>query len=276
MISGIIFVFAVPSLIGLGESLTFNVITFWTYVKMSFLKLTELTDGQFIIFLQQLNWMDSYRYTMFILFISLLLVICISLAGVILVQTVPKKIAKSLKRIIDFFEGVPDLLVIFSFHFFVITLYQSTGLKFLQLYGNFGHKPYVIPIVTISFLPAFFLLQFFMKVLEEEEAKDYVQYSLAKGLSRFRILMVHKIRNLVPLLIIQLRTSLWIILSNIFLLEYMFNIPGFTKTFQTAMGNGEFLALLICLFLFTLPLLIMEAVSHLVIKFYKGKESSSL
>jgi peptide/nickel transport system permease protein len=84
------------------------------------------------------------------------------------------------------------------------------------------------------------------------------------------------IRNIFPLFIIQLRTSIWIILTNPYLLEFMFNINGFTKTFPIAMGMGEFLLLVICLLLFTLPLLLIEALSLLVLTFFKGKNSVSL
>ncbi|WP_310199212.1 hypothetical protein [Neobacillus niacini] len=91
-----------------------------------------------------------------------------------------------------------------------------------------------------------------------------------------RIFIVHMIRNIFPLFIIQLRTSIWIILSNLYLLEFMFNINGFTKTFPIAMGMGEFLLLVICLLLFTLPLLLIEALSLLVLTFFKGKNSVSL
>lgn len=276
MISGIIFVFALPSLIGKRKSLIFTFNPFWENVETTFLKLTQIKNPYIITLLDQMNIVESYRYSMTIVISSLLVVISIGMISAILVQKAPKKLRNMFKKVINFFEAVPDLLIIFLFQFFVITLYQSTGLKFLQLYGNFGQKPYFIPIVAVSCLPVLFLMQFLIKVLEEEELKDYVLYLKAKGLSQFRILVVHMIRNIFPLFIIQLRTSIWIILSNIYLLEYMFNIQGFTKTFQTATESGEFLVLILCLLLFTLPLLIMEAVSYIVLKFFKGKESSSL
>jgi peptide/nickel transport system permease protein len=276
MITGIIFVFALPSLIGIRKSLIFTLDSFWEYVESTFSKLTQ-TDYLYIVtLLDQMNIAESYRYSMTIVFISLLLVISFGMVTAILIQNAPKKLRNTFKKVINFFEGVPDLLIIFLFQFFVITLYQSTGIKFLQLYGIFGQKPYFVPIITISCLPVLFLIQFLIKVLEEEEVKDYVLYLKAKGLSQFNILVVHMLRNIFPLFIIQLRTSIWIILSNIYLLEYMFNIQGFTKTFQSATESGEFLVLIICLLLFTLPLLIMEAVSYIVLKFFKGKESTSL
>ncbi|WML56601.1 ABC transporter permease subunit [Neobacillus sp. PS2-9] len=276
MISGILFVFALPTLIGIGKTLTINFKPFREFVEINIHKLTQIKDPQFIGLIEQINMAESYRYSMTIVFASILVVIIVGMLGAIMVQLAPKKIGNMFKKVINFFESVPDLLIIFLFMFFVITLYKTTGLKFLQLYGIFGHKPYFVPIVTIGFLPTLFFMQFLIKALEGEESRDYVLYLKAKGIRKSRILIVHMIRNIFPLFIIQLRTSIWIILSNLYLLEFMFNINGFTKTFPIAMGMGEFLLLVICLLLFTLPLLIIEAISLLVLTFFKGKESVSL
>ncbi len=276
MISGILFVFALPTLIGIGKTLTINFKPFWKFIEINIQKLTQINDPQFMGLFEQMNMAESYRYSMTIVFASLMVVIIVGMLGALMVQMAPKKIGKLFRKVTDFFESVPDLLVIFLFMFFVITLYKTTGLKFLQLYGIFGHKPYFVPIVTISFLPTLFFMQFLIKALEGEESRDYVLYLKAKGIRKSRIFIVHMIRNIFPLLIIQLRTSIWIILSNLYLLEFMFNINGFTKTFPNAMGMGAFLLLVICLLLFTLPLLLIEALSLLVLTFFKGKESVSL
>ncbi|MDR6124002.1 peptide/nickel transport system permease protein [Bacillus sp. SLBN-46] len=276
MISGILFVFALPTLIGIEKTLTINFKPFREFVEINIHKLTQIKDPQFLSLFEQMNMAESYRYSMSIVVASLLVVIIVGILGALMVQLAPRKIGNLFRKMTDFFESVPDLLIIFLFMFFVITLYKTTGLKFLQLYGIFGHKPYFVPIVTIAFLPTLFFMQFLIKALEGEESRDYVLYLKAKGIRKSRILIVHMIRNIFPLLIIQLRTSIWIILSNLYLLEFMFNINGFTKTFPIAMGMGEFLLLVICLLLFTLPLLVIEAISLLVLTFFKGKESVSL
>ncbi|MFJ7727332.1 hypothetical protein ACIQXV_14330 [Neobacillus sp. NPDC097160] len=115
---------------------------------------------------EQMNMAESYRYSMTIVFASLMVVIIVGMLGALMVQMAPQKIGKLFRKVTDFFESVPDLLVIFLFMFFVITLYKTTGLKFLQLYGIFGHKPYFVPIVTIFFLPTLFFMQFLIKTLE--------------------------------------------------------------------------------------------------------------
>ncbi|MBU8918384.1 ABC transporter permease subunit [Bacillus sp. FJAT-29953] len=277
MVAGFIFVFNLPALLGIGETLTFNLEPFWNSVKGNLQELTRIDDTSYISLFDEQNFTESYRYTMTIFCYSLLTVMGTGMLAAMLVQLMPKKISRVLKQGINFFEGVPDLMVIFLIQFFVIVLYRETGLKFLQLYGVFGAKPYVVPVVTVSFLPAMLLSQFLIKVLEEEVVKDYIQYSRAKGLSPLIILIIHMLRNIFPLFIMQLRTSIWIILSNIFLIEFMFNLPGFTKVLQlVTLRGGGFLGLVICLLLFILPLLVMEFLSLIAIKTVNRKESASI
>lgn len=277
VVAGFLFVFNLPVLIGIGETLTFNLEPFWNSVKGNLQQLIRIDDTSYISLFDEQNLTESYRYTMTIFCYSLLTVIGTGMLAAVLVQLMPKKTSRVLKQGINFFEGVPDLMVIFLIQFFVIVLYRETGLKFLQLYGVFGAKPYAVPVVTVSFLPAMLLSQFLIKVLEEEEVKDYIQYSRAKGLSPLRILIVHMLRNIFPLFIMQLRTSIWIILSNLFLIEFMFNLPGLTRILQliTVRGGG-FLGLVICMLLFILPLLVMEFLSLIAIKAVNRKESASI
>jgi len=276
IIAGSISVFAIPYLFVMGDSVTFTLDPLWDFMKLRLMALMELTEPNSLNLLDQLNAAESYRYTMAILAISLAVVIISGIFWAIIVQMAPRIIRQALRKVLDFFEVVPDLLIIFLFQFVIIALYKETGLKILQLYGMFGHKPIFVPIVTISFLPSLMLMQFLIKELGQEESKDYVQYNIAKGLAPFRILLVHMVRNIFPLLVIQLRTILWILLSNQYLLEYMFELPGITKTFKIAFNQGDFLVLMILLLVFTMPLLIIEAISYLVFRFYNGKEAANL
>ncbi|WP_462413234.1 ABC transporter permease subunit [Neobacillus sp. Marseille-QA0830] len=276
MIAGSISFFAIPYLFKVGDTLTFTLEPLWGFIKLRVWALTQIIKPNSLALLDELNAGESYRYSMTILSVSLFVVILTGIFLAILLQMAPGIIRRPLKKVIDFFEVVPDLFIIFLFQFVIITLYKETGLKILQLYGIFGQKPLFVPIATISFLPAMMLMQFIIKELEQEESKDYVQYSLVKGLSRFRILFVHMVRNIIPLFVIHLRTILWVLLSNLYLLEFMFNLPGFTKTFMISYGKDDFLVMVILLLLFMLPLLIIEAISFLVLKFYKGKGAASL
>ncbi len=152
-------------------------------------------------------------------------------------------------------------------------LYKETGIKFLQLYGVFGAKPYFVPIMTVSFLPLFLLIQFLIKVMTDEQSQQYVLYAKAKGIGRLRTLLIHIMRNIFPLSVLQLRTIVWVLLSNIYLVEYLFNINGFTQQFLKIISmGGDFASLVVCLLMFSIPLLVIEAVGWTISKLIRGKE----
>jgi peptide/nickel transport system permease protein len=279
ILSGFLFVFNLPSLLGIGkDSVKLNFNTFWVDIKSDFQALIHLKDVSWYLELFKKSGIaESYQYTLTILIASFLVVMFLALVFAVIVMLSPLKVSNHLKSVINFFEGVPDLLVIFLFMFFVITLYKTTGLKFLQLYGIFGKKPYFVPIMTVSFLPLFFLLQFLIKVITDEQSQPYVLYLKAKGIGRIRILLVHIMRNIFPLAFLQLRTIVWVLLSNIYLVEFIFNIKGFTKQFQTLLFmGGDFVSFVICLLMLAIPLVVIEAGGWMITKLIKGKEGVSL
>lgn len=217
---------------------------------------------------------DRYLYTLKVLGISILLVTMVGLIISAVVIFTNGKTRNVLKNIINFSEAIPDLLIIFVLQIFVIILYKNTGIKFLQLYG-FSGDPYFIPIVVVSFLPSLFLAQFFIKVFEEELGKDYVILAKAKGLSFFRIFTVHLFRNVIPLYLVQLRSIIWILLSNIVLIEFIFKIQGFTHDIRTFF-NVDAAMMLFNFILFAIPIALIDLIVKLVSFLSRGKEEPSI
>lgn len=278
MISGLLVTFNLPFIFGIGnDTIRISFQTFWQFFEVDVLNLLNLNDPNYFAFFKVLPIAETYQYTMTLLAGSLLVVIFLGMLAAVAVMTSPQKVRNRLKVGINFFEAVPDLLVIFLFQFFTIVLFKATGIRIFQLYGIFGAKPYFIPIVTVSFLPFFLLLQFLIKALTEEERRDYVSYLRAKGISRVRILFIHMFRNIFPLLFVQLRTTVWVILANIYLVEYIFNLNGFTNDLQKIIFHkGDVSSLIVCLLMLALPLLAIEAVGWLMIRQMKGREVSGL
>lgn len=278
IIAGFLFIFNLPFLLWIGkDSVLLNFRIFWDQAVSDFLYLFHPNDENYLKLFNELRIAESYQYTMTILLAALALIIFIAFFIVLLIMLAPLKIRNRIRSAVNFFEAVPDLLVIFLFQFSVITLYKTTGLKFLQLYGVFGNKPYFVPIMTISFLPLFLFLQFLIKVITEEQMNEYVLYLKAKGIGKLRILLVHIIRNISPLVVLQLRTIVWVLLSNIYLVEYMFNINGFTKQFHWLIfRGGDFTSLVICLLMLAMPLVVLESAGWIASKRMNRKEAVGL
>ncbi|NRD80812.1 ABC transporter permease subunit [Bacillus sp. BRMEA1] len=274
IISGFLYTFNLPHLFGIeNDKIKISFQVFGRLVMKELFAFVQLKDPNYLVPLKELPIVESYQYTMTILAASLLVVLFLAMLIAVFVMLSSGKVQTYLKYGINFIEGVPDLLVIFLFQIFVIALYKNTGLRIFQLYGIFGAKPYFIPVVTVSFLPVFLLAQFLIKVMAEEHNQLYVLYLKAKGISMIRILLVHIFRNIFPLLLLQMRTIIWLILANIYLIEYMFNLNGFTKVIQRII---DFPSLVICLFMMAIPFVVVEAGCWLLIKRLNRKETVSL
>jgi peptide/nickel transport system permease protein len=72
--------------------------------------------------------------------------------------------------------------------------------------------------------------------MEEEFNKQYIDTAKGKGIGRFRILWRHVLPNTLLSVFHQSRNILWFMLSNLLMVEYLFNIYGVT-TLVREMGN---------------------------------------
>lgn len=217
---------------------------------------------------------DRYVYTLDILGLSLLAMIIggVILTGIFIMT--PKKIQSRVKDFINFSEAVPDLLIIFVLQYVVLYLYKETGIKLFRLYG-LSEKSYFMPVVAVSLLPSFFMAQFLIKQSEEEWEKDYVIFAKSKGLHNLTIYFKHILRNIFPLAVIQLRTLIWVLLSNLVLIEYIFAMQGFTKDLNTIFTMDAPEVIIFCL-LVAAPILFIDLLARMTTSFYRGKNGVQL
>lgn len=217
---------------------------------------------------------ERYVYTLELLGFSLLAMI---LGGILLTAffvIMPRKFQSWIKDFINFSEAVPDLLIIFVLQFIVIYLYKETGIKLFRLYG-LSEKSYMMPVLAVSLLPSFFMAQFLIKQIEEEWEKDYVIFAKSKGLHNLTIYFTHILRNIFPLAIIQLRTLIWVLLSNLVLIEYIFAMQGFTKDLDNIFTKEAPAVIIFCL-LMAVPILLVDILARVTAYFYRGKEEVQL
>ncbi|MEW8969053.1 ABC transporter permease subunit [Mesobacillus jeotgali] len=220
------------------------------------------------------NIAERYFYTLQLLGLSLLAMVTggIILTGLFIIT--PKKIQSKMKDLINFSEAVPDLLIIFILQFVVIYMYKETGIKLFRLYG-LSEKSYLMPVLVVSLLPSFFMAQFLIKEIESEWEKDYVIFAKSKGLHNLTIYFKHILRNVLPMAVIQLRTLIWILLSNLVLIEYLFALQGFTKDMDTIFTKDAPSVIVFCV-LIAVPILFVDLLARITAHVYRGKDEVHL
>ncbi|MCM3124084.1 MULTISPECIES: ABC transporter permease subunit [Bacillaceae] len=128
---------------------------------------------------------------------------------------------------IEIIRSVPDVLWMFLLQAVVIWVFKTFGVKFVQTTSlGTDHQAFLLPLISLS-LPLFlFLTQIIVLKIFEELDQQYILLAKAKGLSYFYMLNVHVLRNISQDLQGHFKTIVWMMLSTLVMVEYIFNLDG--------------------------------------------------
>nr|WP_255404885.1 ABC transporter permease subunit [Geobacillus sp. FJAT-46040] len=175
---------------------------------------------------------------------------------------------KMVKGIAFFLESIPDVIFIFSTQLFVIWVFKKTDLLIVNPVAGFDNV-YVLPIVMISILPSILLFQMTFLAFTEEKDKPYVEYALAKGLSKTAVLWRHMFRNALITVFSNVQYLFWFMLSNLLVAEYLFNMHGLFRFLYEQLPPEVVAIGLAMLFL---PFYIIDVAGKRVIAYLTGIE----
>lgn len=213
------------------------------------------------------KFLDGFFHSYTILGISLAIIIC---AGGLIAfwgMLSPLKIRRRLHGFLDFFEGLPDLVFIFAVNMLNITLLKQYNYKIFSLYGFGSNQPIVFPVIVISFLPAILFGLYLLKSMEDEEQEQYILVGFSKGLAKSYLYFIHMTRNILPVFMIKFRLILYMLLSNLVLVEHMyFYETAITNEIMIQMFRGEHaLTLIYSIIMFLLPVILLEFILKFVV-----------
>jgi peptide/nickel transport system permease protein len=128
---------------------------------------------------------------------------------------------------IEIIRSVPDVLWMFLLQVFFIWIFKAYGVKLVQTVSlGADNQAVLLPLISLS-LPIFlFLTQIIVLKIFEELDKQYVTFAKSKGLSYLYLLNIHVIRNIRQDLLGHFKTIIWMMLSTLVMVEYVFNMDG--------------------------------------------------
>ncbi|WP_050614444.1 ABC transporter permease subunit [Bacillus testis] len=213
---------------------------------------------------------EPFQYSMTILIVSIMITILLSLILTSIYYISHASIKKGFLRFLTVTEAIPDVSVILGFQFIIILLFQATGLKLFKVFGFFGNV-YFLPIVCLSLVPIFLLTRTLISIVEEEHGKTYVDFAKAKGLSSKEIFYRHLLRNLIYSFTQQFTIIYWYAISSLFLVEYLFQLKGFTSMLVYSSNPIE---IAVCLFVFILLYIVFNLFISALQYILGGKNTS--
>ncbi|PKG21964.1 ABC transporter permease subunit [Niallia nealsonii] len=255
-----------------GESVSFKPFMFFSVIKQF---LIGLISGDSFYYVQGdrtrfiLSDMGSYFFGSFF-YLSVAGLVVLILAFVLGIW-LWRGSERFLNKVISFLGIFPDFVLILLMQLFVTFMYQLIGIKTVKVASFSSNDPAVLlPLLSLIIIPLFYVIKTLNEETKDVLTQDYILTGIAKGLDRKQIYLYHVTTNVTPFFKADLHKILSIMISNLFIVEYLFNIRGMTAMmFLTQITFGyQYNLVIFCLFglflLYMIMFLLFTGVIRLV------------
>ncbi|NLN65179.1 MAG: ABC transporter permease [Clostridiaceae bacterium] len=122
------------------------------------------------------------------------------------------------------------------------TLMFTFGVKLhiLPTYGLSSPMHYVLPVMALAFYPTAYISRLMRSSMLDVLGQDYMRTARAKGISQFKSLFKHALRNAVLPVITYMGPMLAYILTGSFVVEKIFTIPGLGSQFISSITDRDY------------------------------------
>ena len=101
-------------------------------------------------------------------------------------------------------------------------------------------KSLILPALTLGFNSAAMVARMTRSSMLEVIRQDYIRTAKAKGLSNFKILFKHALRNAILPVITYVGPMLASLMTGSFIVEKIFTIPGLGREFVNAINQKDY------------------------------------
>jgi len=176
--------------------------------------------------------------------------------------------AQWLKRGVELLGALPDFVLILLLQFFVVFIADKTGVVVFQVASVTVDNPAIaLPLISAVLLPAGYMIRNVALHMKLTLSEDYIAFAKARGLGKTYIVFYHALPNVLPYIKADLHKFLGILMSNLFVIEYLYNLHGVTMMlFSNAFGSQGYQYALVVNGL--LSLLLLYGVTYAALKLY--------
>lgn len=122
----------------------------------------------------------------------------------------------------------------------LIIYFFGVKLNLIPTFGLNGWTSYIGPVMTLSLFSIAFISRLMRSSMLEVLQKEYVTTARAKGLSWFKIIGKHVLKNAMIPIITYVGPMSAAVLTGAFVTEKIFSIPGMGKMFVESVGNRDY------------------------------------
>ncbi|RUS46886.1 ABC transporter permease subunit [Cohnella sp. AR92] len=138
--------------------------------------------------------------------------------------------AEWLKRIVELVGALPDFVVILLLQFIIVYIATQTGVVLFRVASlSTDQSAIMLPLISMVILPANYMIRTVSQQMKMTLTEDYISFAKARGLGKTYIVFFHALPNVLPFIKADLHKLLGILMGNLFIVEYLFNLHGVTK-----------------------------------------------
>ena len=128
-----------------------------------------------------------------------------------------------------------------SFISSVVLLYTfGSKLNILPTVGLNTMSSYIMPVTALAIYPTAYITRLMRSSLLDVMGQDYIRTAKAKGLSNFKILFKHALRNAVLPVVTYVGPMLASLMTGSFVVEKRFTVPGLGRDFVSAINQRDY------------------------------------
>lgn len=207
-------------ILGYVDRLTSTVQSLIHYDELTF----RIGNNQYALFPEIFTYLT---YSLILLFGALLIAFFVGLGLAYITIMLPRPFQRIIKRGSFLFESLPDVFVLAVVQIGVIWFYKKTSILLVDI-ASF-ERIYTLPILVLSILPSLLFYRIMLHVLEEEAEKPYIELAKTKGVTGSALVFVHMFRNALLPVFFHSKSIVWFALSNLFIMEFVFNLNGIIR-----------------------------------------------
>ncbi|WP_437403628.1 ABC transporter permease subunit [Bacillus tropicus] len=160
-------------------------------------------------------------------------------------------------------ESIPDILLILLSQLLVVIIFKKTGFMPIKLAGLGEERIRLLPIICLTIPTTLLFIKLLLLRFKEELEKDYSLFAKSKGLSLRYILTHHISRNVLLTTIYYAKTNILFMLSNLYIIEWIFNTYGM---FVFVKENSKLEIFTVSLVILYVPLFILFRILHTLLQ----------
>ena len=116
----------------------------------------------------------------------------------------------------------------------------TTKLKWLPSLGLKDAQSYIMPVGALALYPTFYMARLMRSSMLDVMGQDYMRTAKAKGVTTFKAIFKHALRNAILPVITYLGPLLAALMTGSFIIEKIFNIPGLGSEFVSSITSRDY------------------------------------